>query len=330
MTPVRQKSHLPSLFEELAQAVRLNSYEEGYYSVMNCYLDESFDMKDRGVFVVGGYVARGVPIFELDRRWKMLRERPDINIEYFKASECENGRKQFAKFVKDPKNISEAERKRLDSISHEFLQLLINPIFGDKRTYLFCHGVGIVQADFAEVIKDKNAETILGSSPYRLAYDIAMIQSAWIMKQLEGVTQKDRLDRCSNLPTRDFVSFVCDEHQVHGPFASEAYRNLKKTNPNSAEYLATFSMADDLKCDALQAADAAAFEVRRALNLSLKMWSGDIRTQFEMLRGKIMGLITKGTLDQLLYIVNTHKPGDPFNLDALLETQLDHSVPLVI
>ena len=64
---------------------------------MYSYLDESFDEGGTGVFVVGGLLMRGVPSFELERKWEKLRKRPDIT--YFKASECKNGRGEFAEFV---------------------------------------------------------------------------------------------------------------------------------------------------------------------------------------------------------------------------------------
>ncbi len=101
----------------------------------------------------------------------MLRKRPDIDIAYFKASECEHGRGEFAKFVADPKKITLQERHKLDSISHEFLELIVAPVAFDDRRYLCVHGVGVVQKDFYGVIKDPKAKAILGGSPYRSAYN---------------------------------------------------------------------------------------------------------------------------------------------------------------
>lgn len=283
------------------------------------YMDESFDMRNQGVFVVGGFLGRGVPIFELERNWEKLRRRPDIDIQYFKASECERGRGQFAKFVADPKNITPPERSKLDSISHEFLNLIVNPVPFDDKSYLCIQGVGVVQQDFYDVIKDANARAILGDSPYRLAYDFAMIQCAWAMKELEKSIK------------REYVSFVCDEDEVHSPLANEAYRNLKKTNPTAAEYMATFGTADEKKCEPLQAADAAVFEVRRALNLSLGQWKGNLRKQFNILAdAKTMFLITHSNKAQLLHIVKDHKPDEPFKLDALMELQLNENIRIKI
>ena len=230
--------------------------------------------------------------------------------------ECERGSGEFSKFIADPANITAEERAKLDSISHEFLSLITRPVPFDSRAYICAHGVGIVQNDFYDVIKDPKARAILGDNPYRLAYDFAMIQCAWAMKQLGDSYA---------------VSFVCDEHQKYCPLAYESYRNLKQTNPTAAQYMTTFTSADDKKCEPLQAADAAAFEIRRALNLSLGQWKGQLRKQFNVLRDSTsMFLITHSKKEQLLHIVETHKPGEPFNLDKLMEMQQDENIRLEI
>ncbi|HEY6352066.1 MAG TPA: hypothetical protein VI636_21940 [Candidatus Angelobacter sp.] len=119
-----------------------------------------------------------------------------------------------------------------------------------------------MQKDFYDAIKDAKARAILGPSPYRLAYDFAMINCAWAMKEL------------GNGGTAYGVPFICDEDEEHSPLAGEAFQNLKATNPNAARYMTTFSIADEKKCAPLQAADAGVFEVRRALNLALKILEG--------------------------------------------------------
>jgi len=292
-------------------------------------MDESFDARQQGVFVVGGFMGRGVPIFELDRRWEKLRKRPGIDIQYFKASECEHGTGQFAKFVADPKDITPLERSKLNSISHEFLNLIVNPVPFDDAKYLCIQGVGVVQEDFYDLIKDASARAILGDSPYRLAYDFAMIQCAWAMKELEKNIKMDKLQTMNTSPSREYVSFVCDEDEEHSQLANEAYRNLKKTNTAAAEYMATFSTADDKKCESLQAADAAVFEIRRALNLSLGQWPGSLRKQFHILSdARTMFLITYSNKEQLAHIVSTHKPKDPFKLDEVMEMHFEENIKL--
>lgn len=273
-------------------------------------MDESFDMKQSGIFAVGGLLGRGVAIFELERRWEAARKRLRVNC--FKASQCERGTGPFSQFVADKDNITPAERARLDSISHDFLKTIVDP--NHYGNHLIIAGVGIVQADFYGVIRDANAYAILGDSPFRLAYDLAMIQCAWAMKELgKG----------------DKVSFVCDEHEEYSPLASLAYANLKNTNPNAAAHMAAFTSADDRECDPLQAADAVVFEIRRALNLELGQRIGHLRKQFEILddAGAVF-LIQYADRTNLLKIVAASKPGQPLNLDAIMEQQFEKSTKL--
>jgi hypothetical protein len=118
------------------------------------------------------------------------------------------------------------------------------------------------------------------------------------------------------------VSFVCDEDQEHSNVVEAAYEELKVVNPKAAEYMNTFSTADEKECEPLQAADAAVYEVRRALNGSLKHWYDPLRSQFSVLAdARAMFLITHTTREQLENIVATHSPGEPFKLGALMEAQ---------
>jgi len=283
------------------------------------YLDESFDMGGRGVFVVGALLGRGGPILELERRWQKLRKRPDIDIDYFKASECWRGDGQFAKFVKQPRHPTDKEREKLNSISHSFLRLITNPLPFDSTHYFIIQGVGVIQKDFRELIgTNSKAKAVLGDSPHRLAYDMAMIQCAWTMKQLSN--ENDEGEEYE-------TSFICDEHEKYSALALDAYRNLKLNNSEAAKYMDSFAMKDEKKLEPLQAADASAFEVRRALNISLKQWPGELRKQFNLLaEAKAMFLIAHTSKEQLEWIVQNHEPGEPFKLDALMQRDFNKDV----
>jgi hypothetical protein len=305
------------LFKEIAQGIRLSRADDAVFlTLANSYMDESFDPKHkgqyRGFFVVGGMMGRGWAVFELERRWQQLLEKHGLA--YFKASECENGWRQFSKFVSDSKNITVRERDVLDSISLEFLALIVNPCVLDPVHYLTCYGVGILQEDFYEVIKSDYARSVLGDSPYRLAYDFAFIQGAWMMKQLGNGWG---------------ASFVCDEHEIHSPLAPTAYYKLKETNPEAAQYMLSFSSIDEKECAPVQAADAVVYEVRRALNFQSKQpeLSGQLRKQFQFLAGeKGMGYIAHSNGEQLEWLVKNHKPGEPFKLDDLMKLQLGDNI----
>ena len=45
------------------------------------------------------------------------------------------------------------------------------------------------------------------------------------MKQLDESIKEDRLKKMSDKPSREYVSFVCDEHEEYISCANKAYRN---------------------------------------------------------------------------------------------------------
>jgi hypothetical protein len=286
----------------------VRTYAESWFAVISCYLDESFDKKDHGVFAVGGLLGRNVPFFQLERNWEKLRKRSDIDIEYFKAAECERGYGQFGKFVATEERPTAEEKTVLDRISDEFISVIA------KENHLVVTGIGVVQKDFNEAIKDDYAQSILGNNPYWLAYHATMVQCAWAVKAVGT----------------DCVAFVCDEHEVYSPLAHRAYFKLKQKNPKAAEWLGTFSAEDDKKWEQLQAADACAFEIRRVLNLTLKQWTGQLRPQFKKLADNgQMFLIQHIAKDNLASIIAASKPGE-LNLDPIMEQQFTEDVKIVL
>jgi hypothetical protein len=303
----------PLNFEELAKSILLRRYETDYYDVVTSYMDESFDMRHDGIFAVGGLISRGVSVFELERKWEDLCKRPEIDIAYFKASHCERGTGEFKKFAANPAKPTAREKQILDSISEEFIRLI------PDENHIIVHGIGVIQKDFYEVIEsDSKAKTILGDSPYFLGYHLAMIQCAWAMKQLE-LEQQAKLPLWQKV-NRDYIAFFCDESEKYSPLSHSAYAQLKKNNPNAADFMGSYSEGNEKRYPILQAADAAIFEVRRALNLELGQWNGYLRKQFNTLvdAGKIF-LIQLVKKPNLINIVATHKPGEPFKFDEIME-----------
>jgi hypothetical protein len=305
-------SEKPTL-EEIAQFINPSRFEEIPYAMIGCYLDESFDIKQQGIFAVGGIMGRGRPAFELDRKWEALRKRPDIDIEYFKASECQNGTKQFRKFVSDP--ITDAERVKLDGIWKDFLELLA----GDSVERFMAYGIGVVQDDFYEVIKDPYAKSILGDSPYWFAYCAAMIKAADVMKRSTG----------------ERAAFVCDEDEEHSAVAPTVYAALKSKNPNAAKYMGSFTSLSDLCSGSLQAADALVYEVRRSLGTTLGRWKETLkwnsgtRWQFrQIISYRMMWMVAYADKRHLEQIVKENKPGEPLNLDHWLEQEINQDVTL--
>jgi hypothetical protein len=316
------------LFEKLARTICpqqpelrmfaiMGAYDDSH-EAMGAYLDESIDPKPRGIFAVGGIVGRGIATFELDRKWEVLLRRPDIDIEYFKASECELGTGQFRKFVKEDRRPSPEEYKRLQAISHEFISL-----FSNERVVAF--GIGVIQPDFYEVIQDDYARSILGDDPFQLAYDLAIVQCAWIMQHLDKIkiTEAQPWQKVS----REYISILRDEHQRYAPLSQARYLNLKDKNPAAAKYLGSHSIGDDKKIFTLQAADAAIYEVRRALHIAHKQKREPLRGQFNIFRNSNrMAIIQTAIKENLLNTVRLHKPGEPFDLTDIMETEFNENI----
>ncbi len=123
---------------------------------------------------------------------------------------------------------------------------------------------------------------------------------------------------------------MCDEDEEHSPLAPEAYRGLKNTNPEAAQYMLSFSSVDEKKCAPVQAADAVVYEIRRALNFkgnSPDLSSANLRKQFQILAGAHgMAYIAYANKQQLEWIVANHKPGEPFKLDELMKLEVGGNI----
>ncbi len=282
------------------------------------YLDESFDMRKAGFFVVGGLIGRGEPLFELARKWEALLCRPDLALEYYKASECELGTGQFVKFVKENRRPTPEETAHLGKISNEFISLIV-------KEQVVAFGIGVIQQDFYEVIKDSYAHSVLGDDPFQLAYDLAMVQGAWISKQTEK-NQKE-IAPYGYRVQRDYVSFVRDDHQKYSPLAAARYLNLRNSTPEAGAYMGSHTITDDKKAIVLQAADATVYEIRRALHLAYKTRTGPIRGQFRLFKdASRMAIIQTVTRVNLLNTVKLHKPGESFNLTDIMDTEFSQNI----
>jgi len=282
--------------------------------MIGSYLDDSVDPKQKGIFAVGGLLGRCRPIFEIDRKWERLRQRPEIGVDYFKASECQRGSKQFAKFVANPQAITAAERVRLDRIWDQFLDVVL----GDPEEHVIMFGIGVVLDDFYQVTREAKARAILGETPYWFAYQAAMIEAAFATKKVgQG----------------DAVAIICDKDEEHSKDAQDVYSAVKEKNPNAARHMGAFDMQEDKSCHPLQAADACVYEIRRALHVSLGRWKNSphfdkgLRWQFKKIdTKKRWWLIQYADRRYLEAVVKENTPGRPLDLDHFMEQEFDKDV----
>lgn len=281
-----------------------------YSYAFTSYLDESFDMKSVGLFAVGGLIAQGPPLFELARKWEALCKANSIA--YFKASACERGKQPFQKFVRVEGSPTPEERKRLDQISEQFIKLVL----ADKN--IQCHGITIDQKEFYETVKDQAAKDVLTSTPYRLAYDLAMIQCAWMMKSLrEDLTKTSAFGTQIKNPR---VSFVCDEHEQHSELAAHAYSGLKRGTAEAEQFMASYSYENEKCVPVLQAADAIVYIVRRSSKVEMAIHPGALPPAFKLLADNHqMGIIRHVGKENLKNIVKRQKPGQSYDLSDIME-----------
>ena len=301
-----------SIFKSVAQGLWLNSYRERIFAAMayvySSYFDESVDRVD-GLFAVGGVIAKLPALFELDRKWSNLCDKHGIA--YFKAHHCEFGKGEFAKFVGKPGSPTETEKLVLREIHASFIRLIVaEEVFG--------HGITVNRKDFSEITKDNStAQAVLTATPYRLAYDLAMVQCAWMMKRVKEKCEEDSPFGRVEHPC---VSFVCDQDKEHSPLADMAYRNLKKGTPEAAQYMASFTSLDDKTTPVLQAADAMAYLIRCSARVGLGIAEGHLSEEFDLVtkehRLGIVQHVDKATLGNILII---QKPGEPYDLTDIMQ-----------
>jgi hypothetical protein len=134
--------------------------------------------------------------------------------------------------------------------------------------------------------------------------------------------QKD-LSETSPFGTRTknpHVSFVCDEHEKYSPLANVAYRELKGSNPEAEQYMASYSYGDEKKLPVLQAADAIVYTVRRSSKVEMGLWTGDFPPEFKLLtQGHRLGLIQCAGKTNFENMVKLQTPGQPYVLSDIME-----------
>ncbi|MFI5087424.1 MAG: DUF3800 domain-containing protein [Terriglobales bacterium] len=208
--------------------------------MIGCYLDESSDNSRKGIFAVGGFLGYGNDWWNVDVKWRKLREQPDIDIEYFKASECAHGHGQFEKFRKHPAYLAPQERAQLNSIYGKFVDIC-------RRGDIIGFGFGVVLHDFYEVLSSPENCGYFPEDPYWFTYDFAMVHAATEVRKRRGPA----------------IAFVCDEHEKYSKIAPDVYDALKANNPLAARNMGTFTKGNDKDLQPLQCADLMAYEARK-------------------------------------------------------------------
>jgi Protein of unknown function (DUF3800) len=255
--------HRISLEERFACLFPFRTQHESRWPfvIYTAYFDES---DEKPVFSLAGYSAALDTWLHLDWRWQELLEH--WNLEYFKASECENGLGQFAKYRDDPNDLrselKRKERERLKEIKTQFIDAIC-----DHHDDLQGYGTAVAVEDFARIIsEDKLARQLFMDKPYYVAAQLCLVDAA--MSARDANTRRPGDAQIEVRP-------VFDSHEEYSGIVKVMFDKFAKKNPRSAEILLPPTYDDDRCCSPLQVADTLAYEIR-------KLFTQQIRNPDEM------------------------------------------------
>ena len=215
---------------------------DGGFVFLKSYGDDSSDWKNQEVICAGSFLGWPKEFYYAGLKWDERLKRD--NLEYFRASECEDLRGQF-----DPQrlgvDLSQARALAL-SVRHDLIHVLRH-----GGTGLGSISMAILRKDFHELItENEEAKRYFGTDPVRLVY-----------KRLIRVTIDLLTQDWSKMPASLKIAFIFDEHQKWKE-AEEEYNKLKEEDAACARRMAFAGHGDDKETVGLQMADLAAYEAR--------------------------------------------------------------------
>jgi hypothetical protein len=251
--------------------------------VIACYLDESSDAQGKEVLTVAGFMQHGVNWFHLELLWNRILKRSEIDIPYFRATDCLNVSGVFAKFRSNPRVASPEERERCTSIRKELLWVI-------KECFLVGSGITIVLPDYYYVYTNNpDAKKCFNKDPFFTALHQEMVVTASGVREL----YKD-----------EKIAFVYDERKDISKKIDAAYFELKEKNPIWAKYFGSLSHMDDKTTPALQAADLLGSETRMHAQQFLSGSIGDGNDAFLTLKENLnfwySGILNRQSMEAMI------------------------------
>jgi hypothetical protein len=196
--------------------------------LFECYLDDSKDQFQDISYVCAGFYGNKNAWNLFNSRWQQQLE--DEGIEYFKTSECNRLKGQFARFapLEKPhgKNGAGLVRERLKKV------MLDTPGL---------HGVGcaVPMADYRAVMQHQSADLIFGEKGmYYRAFEVTL----------------HRAVRSSCKSSNDAIAFFHDDGQDFNELR-DLYRSYKKLNKIDGLHMKGFLPLDDKIHGEIQVAD---------------------------------------------------------------------------
>jgi len=214
------------------------------------YFDESADERREKVYAVAGYFGNQFDWLTFEGGWEKLLS--EYRLDYFKASECETLTGQFARYRKNPDDLTlpldADEKAKRTEIKTAFVDIAIkSPIVG--------FGAAVLMEDFNELCaQNSQAARSLGKHPYFICAHAAMATAGHITTTVNH-----------DQGTSHLLAFVFDENkEVCSSFLAE-YHEFQRKNPYAAEYMASATFASELRFKPLQVADLLVYEARKLL-----------------------------------------------------------------
>jgi hypothetical protein len=224
--------------------------------IYGAYYDES---DEKPGFAIAGYSAAYDTWMHLDWAWTDLLKRWNLN--YYKASECENGLVEFAQYRDDPTDqkslLKPHEREKLKKIKTEFVDAICKH-HDDLQGY----GAAFVVEDFERVItEDTVARKTFLDKPYYLGAQLCLVAAA--APALDANQHRFGDDKIEIRP-------IFDSNKEYSGLAKEVFDNFRTKNPRSATVLLPPAYDDDVATSQLQVADTLAYEIRKKLTRKIK------------------------------------------------------------
>ncbi len=164
---------------------------------------------------------------------------PEINLSYFRATDCASVSGPFLKFRANPERICDEDYQKVFAIRDRFLESI-------RKGDLIGCAISVLVEDYNEVMATHQmAKKYFDQDPLFAAYQMIMVETARkVSEQIPDAV----------------VAYVYDENDKKSK-AEAVYADLKEKNPSYAKYMGSLTHMDDRRTPALQAADLMASEL---------------------------------------------------------------------
>lgn len=234
-------------------------------AVLMAYFDESWDQKQEKIFVIGGMVGRYEQWQKIERPWKDLLDKYEL--EYYRASEAEFARGQFDKepFRTEGLGTTAEQFKLLSHVRSEFFEVLTCGMVSGIA-------IGVPLADFREVANTPERLKKFGGTPYYICGHTAMLSMLKAQKY--------------GLGSKELMAFVFDTHQDFDTEMLKVHAYMRTPACEFHSQVGSISFDDKKRFIPLQVADTLAYECRKDLERKMANPLATERLEFTRLKEK--------------------------------------------